>query len=78
LRDALRASAGIAPDSLPHGDLATRLARAPQVALSSALERILDARQDVDANLAPDAALERAFLALEPLSTSPAARASRR
>jgi DNA polymerase-3 subunit delta' len=78
LRDALRASAGIAPDSLPHGDLVTRLARAPEGALSSALERILDARQDVDANLAPDAALERAFLALEPLSTSPAARASRR
>jgi DNA polymerase-3 subunit delta' len=78
LRDGLRASAGIAPDTLPHGDLATRLARAPEAALTSALERILDARQDVDANLAPDAALERAFLALEPLRSSPASRASRR
>jgi hypothetical protein len=78
LRDALRASAGLAPDDLAHGDLAGGLARAPEAVLASALERILAARQDVDANLAPDAAVERALVALEPLRSSPPARASRR
>ncbi len=78
LRDGLRAAAGIDAADLPHGDVATRLALSPNGALDSALERILSARQDVDANLAPDAALERAFLALEPLQLSKTARTSRR
>jgi hypothetical protein len=78
LRDGIRAAAGIEADELAHPDLAAVLAHAPEAALWSGLERILAARQDVDANLAPDAAVERALLALEPLRPVPATRGSRR
>jgi DNA polymerase III delta' subunit len=98
LRDGLRATAGIARDDLPHGDV--RMDGLPEGdgregdlaaedrnegrehalegLLAKALERILAARQDVDANLAPDAAVERALVALEPLRSKKPARASRR
>lgn len=68
LRDAARVRAGLAASELAFGDLAARLAHAPEAVLSSSLEGVLAARQDVDLNLAPDAAVERALLALAPLS----------
>jgi DNA polymerase-3 subunit delta' len=66
VRDARRAAAGIEARDLPFGDLAARLALVPDVVLASSLEGVILARQDVDLNLAPDAAVERALLALKP------------
>lgn len=67
VRDGLRIVAGVAPETLPHGDLAVHLGAIGEGTLVTSLERILAARQDVDMNLAPDAAVERALLAFEPL-----------
>ncbi|MBL8860364.1 MAG: DNA polymerase III subunit [Planctomycetes bacterium] len=67
LRDGLRIEAGIDPDTLPFGDLAAPLAGTPEVLIATSLDRILAARQDVDMNLAPDAAVERALAALDSL-----------
>lgn len=72
VRDGLRVTAGVSPETLPHGALAVLLSRAGEDALATSLERILASRQDVDMNLAPDAAVERALLALEPLRSTPA------
>jgi hypothetical protein len=69
LADLARADAGLDPGSLAHGDLAAPAGPAVGRAGGSAARRLevcLQARQDVDANLAPDAILERALLALEP------------
>jgi len=66
LVDLERAGAGLDPQTLPHGDLATRVPAAVDAARARRLEVCLQARQDVEANLLPDAILERALLALEP------------
>ena len=71
LADLARAEAGVEPERLAHGDLARTLravgrAQPTPLAASRRLELCLQARQDVEANLAPDAILERALLALEP------------
>lgn len=68
VRDAARIRAGLAAGTLPFGVHAARIAAAPEITLESALEGILAARQDVEQNLAPDAAVERALLACEPLA----------
>lgn len=68
LRDAVLARSGLEPGGLALGELAARLAGVSEALLSSSLDAVLLSRQDVDQNLAPDAAVERALLALEPLS----------
>jgi DNA polymerase-3 subunit delta' len=80
LADLARSGAGVDPERLAHGDLATveaasapRRSEDPDVAVDRAARRLelcSEARQDVDANLAPDAILERALLALEPRTSS--------
>jgi hypothetical protein len=67
LRDLERLAAGLDPARLPHGGalLAAGLA-ATGVGRRERLEQALLARQDVDLNLAPDAALERMLLAFAP------------
>jgi len=66
LADVRRARAGLDPAALAHGDLtAAGWARAGGRA-EAALEECLRARQDVDLNLAPEAAVERVLLALAP------------
>lgn len=72
--DLLRAASGVDAKSLAHGALATAFsvnesfagaaAAAPRAPLRQAVDLCLDARQDVDMNLSPDAACERALLAL--------------
>ncbi len=67
--DGLRWAAGVAPDELAHGDLFApggALAGLPRVEARwrGALHTALVAREDVEHNLAPDAALDRAFAAL--------------
>jgi DNA polymerase-3 subunit delta' len=76
LRDLTRARAGADPAGLAHGDLASggsvaSYMEASQAHRERALEVCLEARQDVEANLAPDAILERALLALEPQRVGP-------
>ncbi len=66
LSDLRRARAGLAAEALAHGDLAAARWAPPLPVLERQLEEWLRARQDVDLNLAPDAAVERALLALEP------------
>ena len=65
LFDLERAHAGVDPDTLAHGDLAPRFAAAGDGVRARRLEVCLQARQDVEANLNPDAILERALLSLE-------------
>jgi len=70
LADLARAEAGADPATLAHGDLASaERGRAGAARSAQRLELCLSARQDVEANLAPDAILERALLALEPERT---------
>jgi DNA polymerase-3 subunit delta' len=77
LGDLARSAAGVDAADLAHGDLARRIRAGDAEAAVAAeaaspasrarqLELCLQARQDVEANLAPDAILERALLALEP------------
>ncbi|HEV8111408.1 MAG TPA: DNA polymerase III subunit [Planctomycetota bacterium] len=67
LADVARAEAGADPATLAHGDLAREeQGRSGDARGARRLELCLVARQDVEANLAPDAILERALLALEP------------
>jgi DNA polymerase-3 subunit delta' len=80
LGDLVRLGAGIDPAELAHGDLAPSAPTSPggdtDLALSRLgrrLELCSEARQDVEANLAPDAILERALLALEPRAIEPEA-----
>lgn len=65
LGDLLRADAGLPTDDLGHGDLAVvlqeRRGRPREV-----LEAWLDARHDLDVNLAPDAVMDRCWFALAP------------
>lgn len=70
LADRRRAAHGVALETLAHADLcAANAGNAANDARGAAqLEECLLARQDVDLNLAPDAAVERALLALEPAS----------
>jgi DNA polymerase-3 subunit delta' len=70
LRDRERAVAGLAVDQLPHGDLALGIAAPRAGRRAWQLEQCLRARQDVEHNLAPEALLERALLALDPVSAS--------
>lgn len=65
LLDVARAQAGVPSGRLAHGRLATSLRATSPARIAAALERVLEARQDVDHNLAGDAALFRAMLALE-------------
>lgn len=69
LGDLARASAGVAPDALAHGELCgDALDSAPGSALRAALDAALSARQDVDMNLAPDAATLRTVMGLSDLA----------
>lgn len=74
LFDLERAGAGVDPDALAHGDLASRLGPVGDGSRARRLEVCLQARQDVELNLNPDAILERALLALEPGRSPPARR----
>jgi len=79
LADLARSRNGADPAGLAHGDLA---ALEPgegsgEARASRRLEVLLEARQDVEANLAPDAILERALLALEPDRVGPRRRDAR-
>lgn len=65
LLDVQRARAGVPLERLAHGRAAAALAATVPSRITAALERVLEARQDVDHNLAGDAALFRAMLALE-------------
>lgn len=65
LRDRERAAAGLALAGLAHGDLVERLPEATSARRALQLEQCLRARQDVEHNLAPEAAVERALLALD-------------
>lgn len=64
LGDVLRARAGAAPERVVHPDLFEAARGIPEVRLEAALERALEARQDVDLNLDPASAVERTLLAL--------------
>jgi len=66
LGDVARARAGASADRLAHPALHAAAAGTSDVRLEAALERALEARQDVDANLDPALAVERALLALAP------------
>jgi len=63
-----RAAAGLDPDALAHGELARELARAGALpgpaGMRRLAERLLEVRADLELNLDPQTALERAFLAL--------------
>jgi DNA polymerase-3 subunit delta' len=74
LADLQRARAGADAAGLAHGDLVPAAAARPDVELEAALERALEARQDVDLNLDPALAVERALLALGPARRSRATR----
>ena len=75
LMDVRRVGAGLAPDSLPHGVLATRIAEgSPAASWIDSLDRWLSARQDVDRNANPDLLLERALLAVQRPRARPASR----
>ena len=82
LIDLRRAAAGAPASELAHGDLA-RVDRAGAAGSDVAerglqLEACLAARQDVDANLAPDAAVERALWAIAPARAGAARATTRR
>lgn len=62
LRDLHRARCDAAAETLPHGDLAPLARTRTSAAWRAALDHCLTARQDVDLNLAPDAAVERVLL----------------
>jgi hypothetical protein len=64
LLDAERAAAGIEPARLGFGERAAQLATSPAALRERRLEQLLAARQDGERNLAGDALLERALLAL--------------
>jgi DNA polymerase III delta' subunit len=68
LRDRERAAAGVALSALAHGDLVGRLTSIGAARRAEQLEQCLRARQDIDLNLAPEAAIERALLALDTAS----------
>jgi len=74
LGDALRSRAGGADSRLAHRALVGACRAIPEVRLQAALERALEARQDVDRNLDPALAVERALLALAPTAPSSSAR----
>ena len=66
LRDAWRAVNGVAADELAHGDLVGRAAREPwrdPKELERRIQTLFECRADVERNLAPEALLDRAFLA---------------
>jgi hypothetical protein len=75
--DAWRASAGAPPDRLRHGDARAHpglTALAAGARGTRALEELARARQDIEANLEPEAVLERALAAVAPpLAAGPAA-----
>lgn len=65
VRDAWRLRAGLAPEDLPHGDVARELAeRFGERELARQGENLALARADVERNLAPVPLLERALLVL--------------
>ncbi len=66
LGDIQRARAGVSAERLAHPRLAQAAAGISDAHLEAALERAFEARQDVDHNLDPVLAVERALLALTP------------
>ncbi len=70
LGDVLRARVGAAPERVVHPELFQAADGIPDVRLEAALERALEARQDVDLNLDPASAVERTLLALARGSTA--------
>lgn len=77
LLDLRRAEAGVPASALAHGDLAAAAGAGAGLVRELQLEACLAARQDVDANLAPDAAVERALWALAPARAGAAPAAAR-
>lgn len=75
LGDIQRARAGASADRLAHPRLAQAASALSDVHLEAALERAFEARQDVDHNLDPVLAVERALLALGPRTANRNARA---
>jgi len=73
LGDLLRADAGIPSETLAHGDLA-ELVQDGAWRLREVLEGWLDARHDLDVNLAPDAVMDRCWVDLAPRRKEVAAR----
>ncbi len=83
LGDGLRWSAGVSPSDLAHGDLfepGATLGELPRVEAlwREPLQAALLAREDVEQNLAPDAALDRAFAALPDVRGAQGAQGPRR
>ncbi len=74
LGDVLRARSGASAERTAHPALQRAAAGFPEARLEAALERALEARQDVDSNLDPALAVERALLALAPSRPASTAR----
>ncbi len=66
LGDVQRARAGVSADRVVHPGLVQAAVSISDAHVETALERALEARQDVDLNLDPALAVERALLALAP------------
>jgi hypothetical protein len=64
LLDAERVAAGLPAAGLAHGERAAQLAASPAALRERRLAQLAAARQDVERNLAGEALLERALLAL--------------
>ena len=81
LRDISRLGAGVDPSKLAHGDLAEHAAELDGWNQTSLLrwqaEQLIACRRDVDLNLQPEAALERAMLALARRATKAHPRSGR-
>lgn len=70
LGDILRAGAGVPLESLAHGDIAESVPPGSDVRLERCMAQWLAARQDVPLNMAPEALLDRALIALEALGAA--------
>ncbi len=63
-RDGMRLSSGVPQSELAHGDLAADVARSGVLGAARAFDRLTECRADIERNLAPEAVVERALLAL--------------
>lgn len=77
LADGLRLASGVGAEGLAHGDLVAAGPWRPAASWHGALQSALRAREDVERNLAPEAVLDAAFLALRPLAEAPPGSGSR-
>ena len=77
LRDHERFLAGLPEDRLPLGNWASDLPAIPEALRRDRLDHVLQARQDVGLNLAPETLLERALTAIAP-PLAPSRQGSRR